>query len=189
MLVTNVKEAAERLEAGQGPVYITASLARELAAEHPALFDGKLKRLRAAALGPGPYAPGQYEKYELVIQPDPNPVSGAERRAAEKLGKALAAAREAEVEAAAHYEAAARVFYAATGRALAAGASAEMGISVTWQPLPSQRADRKEFDAARGAEAEARTGWEEAGAALQRARIALAKVERRIEWATRVARS
>lgn len=194
-VTTTVKEAVGLLEAGQGPVQVTASLARKLAAEHPDLLDGRLKLLRLAALGPGPYAPGAYERYELVIRPDAEPMSSAERKARGQFDKQLGEALAAEELASAVYEAAERNYFEAAGRALAAGSS-EWGVA-PGQPLQPARFNlggqplqpNDEFKAARAAETETRAAWQEAGDVLQKRRRALNKVESRIDWAARLARS
>lgn len=204
MIAKSVQEVVDALRAGAGPVEVTRTLAAQLATQHPGLLDGELKLLRLSAFGPPPYTGPQYGAFELRILPDPDVPSRAESKARAKFDKALAEAREHEAVASAAYEAAESRYFEASGLALAAGASTQMAVSVTGQPIGPQKqvlasmsgeplrvgqAERDEVAALREAEGVAREAWQEAGSALQKARIALAKVERRIEWATRVARS
>lgn len=189
MLVADVQQAIHLLEAGEGPVEITVTLARDLAAQHPDFLDGRLKLLRFASLGSGPYAPEAYARYELVIRPDPDPVSRDEQKARSRFDKQLAAATEREAVAAAAFEVAERVYLDLYGHQLALGEA--WGVSHLGRLIQNPRdmhVTQAERDELKAKVAEAQVVWSEAGDSLQRARGKLNALVRRADNAARLVR-
>lgn len=140
--------------------------------------------------GAPPYTSEQFNSVAVTVLPDKDPVSKGEEKARRAFAKQLAEAREAEAVASAMYEQAERQYLESSGHLLAAEANVPGGprnlmVTLSGQPVPVPQADRDNISAARAAEAATRDSWEEAGRQLHRARVALAKVERRIDDACR----
>lgn len=187
MKATTVQEAIDALEGGKGPVELTQSLARELAAVRPQFFDGWSAEQRRAHFGPAPYSGSQFGAFELRIVPDPDTPSRAESKARGRFDKQIGEAREREQIAVLAYEVAEKGFLNALGRLIAIEGSSGRAIVTTIdrQPMPQSRADVTTHNAARAAEAETRAAWDEAGDVLHKARVKLSALERRADDAAR----